>query len=433
MNESCLWIATPRPNHLVNALAAAVALRGRFGACGLLYEHSSWWDNARWERLMPVFERVVALRRVATCRGLRDLPRLERDLRERQEILSGLGVGGGDVFVCISSATGVSNSIASAYPDHVKIFCGTRKAYEDASRPADFRRYRFTTSSALEYFYLHPRLGLLRTLRLKPWLPTGGDGARLERPERAMEEIYQGLVLWSNEGAGAKIVPASGPSAAARVHPSPYPDLRHFAGELPAVEAVPGARKVRKRVLFFGTPFLLVRNLPPEQYVEVLNRCLDYLRRHYGDGCRLIYRPHPAETGEQAHLRLDGFETEADREVAELYFVKNFAEIEAVYTVSSTVSRVAFNYGLNAYAFWPCFPFGATAREYFRTLMDTVPAPFEVRSLEEGPISYRNGINRPAGDSFADVLARALDAAARSRMDSDRTEKAVATFARSPV
>lgn len=429
MNEPRLWISTPRPNHLVNALAAAVALRGRFRACGLIYEHSSWWDNARWERFLPVFDRVVTLRRVATCRGLRDLPRLKRELRERQESLAGMGVGPQDIFVCISSATGVSNAVASAYPGHVKIFCGTRKAYEDASRPANFKRYRFTTASALEYYYLYPRLGLLRTLRLKPWLPTGGDGARLERPERDMEEIYQALVLWSNEGATAKVAPATGPMGAGRVHSSPFPDLRDFSGELPGIGGESGTGPVRRRVLFFGTPFLLVRNLPPEQYVGVLNECLDYLRRHYGDRCRLIYRPHPAETTEQSHLRLEGFETENDREVAELYFVKNFVEIEAVYTVSSTVSRVAFNYGLNAYAFWPCFPFGATAREYFRTLMDTVPAPFEVRSLEQKPTLYQSGQNRAAGENFASVLARAVDTASPH----GRTEKAVATFARSLV
>ena len=80
----------------------------------------------------------------------------------------------------------------------------------------------------------------------------------------------------------------------------------------------------RRQVVFFGTPFLLVRNLTPEQYVEVLNRCLDYLRAHYGERCRLVYRPHPAETQEQERLQLQGFEIENDREVAELYFVKNF-------------------------------------------------------------------------------------------------------------
>lgn len=35
-----------------------------------------------------------------------------------------------------------------------------------------------------------------------------------------------------------------------------------------------------KRVLFFGTRFLLVHNLAPEIYVEYANRRLDFIRRN---------------------------------------------------------------------------------------------------------------------------------------------------------
>ena len=46
-----------------------------------------------------------------------------------------------------------------------------------------------------------------------------------------------------------------------------------------------------RRVVFFGTPFLLVRNLPPELYAQRLNACLDYLRRNYAGRCKMVYRP----------------------------------------------------------------------------------------------------------------------------------------------
>jgi hypothetical protein len=415
MNQRRLWLSSPRPNHLVNALAAAAALREKFSGCCFIYEQSAWWDNARWEQFLRLFEKVVVLNRVPTCRGLRDLRRLENDLRARQDQLRNMGVAPEDVLICISGATGVSNAIASAYPHNLKILLNTRKAFEDASRPVNFLRYRFTTSSALEYFYLQPRLGLLRALHLKPWMPVGGDGARLERPERDLQDIYQAVVLWSNRGTSA--LPPAGASkkpGAAPIFASPYPNLQDFAHSLPGFGKDADSAAHKRRVVFFGTPFLLVRNLPPDQYADQLNRCLDYLRAHYGGRCRLIYRPHPAETAEQDHLRLAGFDFENDREVAELYFVKNFAAIEAVYSVSSTVSRVALNYGLNAYALWPCFPFNATAREYYRTLMDTVPPEFEIQSLEKAPVAYNRADTAPGGTRFSDVLSAALDHAWRS-------------------
>ena len=164
----------------------------------------------------------------------------------------------------------------------------------------------------------------------------------------------------------------------------------------------------RRRVLFFGTPFLLVQNLPPEVYAEGLNRCLDYLRRGYPD-CEWVYRPHPAETGEATRLRLDGFRVENDREVAELLFLKEARRIAAVYSVSSTVSRAALGAGLDAYCFWRTFPFSPTNAAYFETLMGPVPSGFDVRDLVGPPVPYAAGRRRVAGGTFAAVLRDALE------------------------
>ena len=103
-----------------------------------------------------------------------------------------------------------------------------------------------------------------------------------------------------------------------------------------------------------------------------------------------------------------------------------------MYSVSSTVSRVALNYGLNAYALWPCFPFKATAQEYFRTLMDTVPAGFDVTSLAQPPVIYNGAASTAANIRFADVLARALDDALPPSGDAN-PQKPVASLPKSPV
>src|SRR5207302_4925412 len=123
-----------------------------------------------------------------------------------------------------------------------------------------------------------------------------------------------------------------------------------------------------RTVLFFGTPFLLVRNLPADIYIERLNSCLDYVRRHHPRS-ELFYRPHPFETTESRQLKLDGFRIQDDRQPAEVYFLENFNAVEAVYSVSSGASRRALTMGLNAYSFWRCFPFPESAAKFFETLM----------------------------------------------------------------
>ena len=87
-------------------------------------------------------------------------------------------------------------------------------------------------------------------------------------------------------------------------------------------------------------------------------------------------------------MRLDGFRQETDREVAELYFLRHLDEIEAVYSVSSTVSAVALNAGLDAYALWRCFPFEETQARFFEKTMGAVPPEFDVRDLSSPPVSY---------------------------------------------
>jgi hypothetical protein len=101
---------------------------------------------------------------------------------------------------------------------------------------------------------------------------------------------------------------------------------------------------------------------------------------------------------------------EDDREVADLYFLRHFAEIEAVYSVSSTVSRTALNNGLNSYALWRCFPFSETQTKFFRKVMGDVPPEFEISDLTKPPIAYQNRQSTTAGqNSFSSALKRAVD------------------------
>ncbi len=385
MKPSTLWIALTRPDNLVNALAVAAAGRERFAACRLVYEDSSWWEGLDWEEYARRFDGVDTVEKVPACRGLRDLPRFYRALKNRQRTLAALRIGADDTLVTLAGITKLSIALASAYPRVNKVLCVTVKKYADASRSWSWASYRPTTSGWLQRWVVEPLLGLRRTVRLKPW-SGGGDGVRLERPEEPLEKIFDTVILLSNDGTG---LPAT---AGPNVRTAPFPSLHDLDDWAPTLNH-PG--DIRATVVFFGTPFLLVRNLPPTVYREHLNTCLAALRRWYGVDCTLIYRPHPAETTEREHLDLSGFHIEQDRQVAELYFLRNFRRIRAVFSVSSTVSRVAFNFGLNAYALWHCFPFDETAAEYFTTLMGRVPPEFDVRSLEHRPIIYAAATNHP--------------------------------------
>lgn len=396
-----LWIVLARPDRLHAALVAAQAAGNRFaGGCHLLYEHSTWWERAQWQEYAERFTSVRAFRRVETCRGLRDLPRLYRENIERHRAMAELSIDSRrDVLLTLAGTLSIANAASSAYPSMFKILGIARHMFDELIRPIDRRNFRFTTSGWFQNRIVEPLAGVERTVNLRPRFRRGGDGVRVSRFLRGIEQIYDVSIVMSNSGRdrpareGSAILPARFPSIA---------DLHDRKG---------GARDLaEKRVVFFGTPFLLIRNLKPEVYIERLNNCLDYLRRNYPANCCLIYRPHPAEKNEASRLDLQRFEIEDDREAAELYFLRHYLAIEAVYSVSSTVSRVALNNGLDAYSFWRCFNFPTTAAAFFESVMGDVPPGFDVRDLAIPPVRYQEEhAPRDRGESFSKALNRALD------------------------
>jgi len=401
-SEAKLWIVISRPDRLPNALVAADALREKFpGGIHLLREESKWWANARWKEFVGSFAEVHAFPKVRTCRGLKDLPRLYRENVDRLRGVGALSIDPrNDVLLCVAGLLGLGNAALSAHPDTYKILCVSQKAYGELTRTGDRARYRFTTSGWLQNRVVEPMAGVERTIHYKPRINPGGDGVRLRRLQKDPDELFDVIIFMSNSGgelparAKDQIIPSRFPSIA---------ELRSFSTQLN-----PGGNRQR-RVIFFGTPFLLVKNLEPDVYVEHLNRCLDYLRQNY-PGHDLIYRPHPFEKGEAGKLNLAGFRVEDDREVADLYFLRHFAAIEAVYSVSSTVSRTALNNGLNSYALWRCFPFSETQTKFFQKVMGNVPPEFEISDLTRPPVAYQSRQSVAAGhNSFSSALVRAVD------------------------
>ncbi len=404
MPAARLWIALTRPDNLVVALSVAALTRDRFASCHLVHEESAWWQHADWRKFHALFASVHPLAKVRPVRGLFDARRYVRELRSRQSALAALGIDGRDTIIVLGSTTNLANALASAYPGVPKVLCLPAKFYADASRPANTPGFRTTTSGWLQNHFLERMAGVGRTVRRKH-RRMGGDGARLERLEKELPEVFQALVLFSNGGADRPF------AVGERVFDAPFPGLADFVSLLPTGDGE-SARGASRDVIFFGTPYLLVRNIDPRLYAATLNGCLDYLRRHYGSGCRLIYRPHPAETSERRLLRLRGFIPQDDLEVAELYLLKNFRRVEAVYSVASTVSRVAFNYGLDGYAFWRCFPFVPPASTFFETLLGEVPPAFEIRSLDAPPFPYAGQVGRSGNqEGFAGGVLAALAAA----------------------
>ena len=372
-----LWIFASRPSQLMDCLAAATILRSRLHRIHFVYQDHAPWQRAKWEEYRKCFDTVTPIPKVKACRAVKGIVKYTLDMKRLMQRLKNLAIAPDDLILTGTILTPLGQSVVSVYRQNFIVSYLSEKMVLDLQQEVDFSQYRYTTAGWLGLRIVEPLLGLRRAYVLKTRRPESADGERLRRFVEDVREIYSSTIIFHN--AYASLPRASGDS----LFHSPYPSFNTLRE--PSASEAP--RPEPKLVVFFGTPFLLLKNIDPQHYIEVLNRALKYLRSFY-PGCKLVYRPHPFESDEQGHLNLDGFEIQNDKEAGELFMLRYGARLEAVYTVSSTIARTAMNYGFNAYAFWPVFPFKEKTRLYFQSVMGAVPNELLIQSLERPPVAY---------------------------------------------
>jgi hypothetical protein len=158
-------------------------------------------------------------------------------------------------------------------------------------------------------------------------------------------------------------------------------------------EPVPLKNDNRQKVVdFWGTVFAEegVQPIKSREFAAMVNKCLSFLRRNYANTHRLVYRPHPQETDRDWRLLdLEQFELETDRQIAELYMYDNREIIEAMFSVHSTSSRSAVNFGINSYVFCETFGFDELTNQHNRRHLGRQPDGFYIKDLANSPTEYQ--------------------------------------------
>lgn len=366
-----LWIAIGHPALLVEALQATKAARPNYASAHFIYENHRAWQRVDLAAITAEFDSRTPIDEAKLPHGIFGAPATWNAVARQNAQVNALGISPDDTVLLFTTMTIFANVILNRGARAHRVGFVSRKKYIDFNQIPD-ARYRATTGGLFAR-YMMPSLGLYPMLNLRLKKQGSGDGERLRRYPRALYHYFDHLFISDNPGATqlAKLPP--------NVTQVVFPDIRFLGAATASAEP--------RIVAFFGTPFLSLRNIAVADYIQHLNTCLDYLRKSY-PGAQFIYRPHPAETTEVEQLNLSEFEVQNDRQPAEIFFLRNAAQIRAVYSVSSTVSRNALLLGFPSYALWKVFPFEQRARDYFTSVMGDVPAGFQIESLESPPAEY---------------------------------------------
>jgi hypothetical protein len=358
------------------ALALAAHWRDRVSAINLLVSSHPYWKRVDIDLYRDKFDGISFMERpdytwhpIRVIRWLRQIWSLKRRIKR-------LGINRNDVIVGLSVFSYLENIVLSTHPENLKIAVIPEVIYEECTRDLNQDSYFTPPEGWVARLLIEPLNGLHRTYCKKEKLhPDTYWRLRYRKP---LPEIYDKVAVMGN-------ITAADMHINERIYTMPYPYVVGLKDKKEAKSKV-----AKKKVVFFGDFF---RNglwgVEPETYAQHLNECLAYLRRINGATHQLVYRPHPAESGEELkYLDLNQFEIEKDGMLSELYFYKYREDIEAVFSVASTSSRSAFHFFLNAYAFFNVFPFDSAARAYFKKEMGNVPSDFFISELLSEPNRY---------------------------------------------
>ncbi|HXK37069.1 MAG TPA: hypothetical protein VJ553_05815 [Candidatus Paceibacterota bacterium] len=160
-------------------------------------------------------------------------------------------------------------------------------------------------------------------------------------------------------------------------------------------------------VIFFGNALkAFPKGTDIVGYIELTNRCLDYIRKNYPE-CSLWYKPHPADTSEIEKLNLGGFHIVKESTTSEVYLDEHYNDIRCVFAVNSTSCHTAYLMGLNAFLF---------IRIFKNVFLDSFIATIEDREVGSESIlledilhaPVQNRITRNVRDKLTGILTGIL-------------------------
>ncbi|MBI2062840.1 MAG: hypothetical protein HYT61_01200 [Candidatus Yanofskybacteria bacterium] len=181
------------------------------------------------------------------------------------------------------------------------------------------------------------------------------------------------------------------------VFETPYPVFNELSLE----------KTERKMVIFMGLDFRLFPDLDQKNYIDVENKCLDYVRKECAD-CDLYYKPHPAEKDEQNFLNLASFKSIDDPSISEFFIMKNLCKIQYVFSPFSWISVSAYAMGLNSFVFSKLFKtaMGEARADFYDDYFKEMPPQFFINNFDQKLIENKRLIGK--GELFEKEIKNAL-------------------------
>jgi len=368
-----IWIIVDHPNQLATAIGLSSFINRQKYQINLLISNHPYWEKVPRELYQNTFDNIIIFERPDYSKyPHRILKNILLIFKIKREIKQ-LNFRKNDIIVGLSVFNYLENIVLSVHKKCIKIAMMPIGVYKECNDPlSDITCYQ-TIEGFIFSRLIEPFFSLHRTLYKR--VRNHKEIAPRIRYQKLLTEIYDYIIVLESQKCPQSI------DKVTYSMPFPYSGIKKK--RILDVEN-------KKKVIFFGVPFRnMEHGLSAEVYVPYLNQCLNFLRKFYSPEYTLIYRPHPAEVNEINLLNLEHFVVESDGLLSELYYIQNYSDIHAIFSVASTSSRSGFFFSLPSYVFCKIFPLNETIQRCISVdEMGDLPDSFYIKDLSLSPINY---------------------------------------------
>lgn len=369
------WIIIDHPHSLVTALALAKFFASRkYTKPILVIAKHPYWSKVEMRDYRKHFLKIVWFDRL-------DIPPFSMPVWKQLaasvflfgklailkiQVLK-LNIDKNDVIIGLAERQILENMIISTFNQSWKVSIVPELVFTEeitTRQLVKLAKLRYSIGGFVARYIYYPIFGLHKN----DYFITRGQGSKADGDRywsftEGLAKVYDKVLLMVN--ITDKRV------AFSKIHPNlrliPYPYLL----------VKPKSRQRKRKVVYFGMPYVPKWDITRKQYIEGINNYLQYIRANYPNYFSFEYRPHPQERDEYKDLDLAGFKLAEDRTMAEMYFLEDRG-IEAVFSVCSTACRSALNFGLQGYIFPTLFPLKALNIESYKRVFGRTPSSFIV-------------------------------------------------------
>ena len=138
--------------------------------------------------------------------------------------------------------------------------------------------------------------------------------------------------------------------------------------------------KYPNTIVVFGSRFLEWEYFNAKK-IDLFNDFIKNLKSKYLK-FKFIYVKHPLEKNESDFLKIDNFEIIENSINAEMIFYDMGHKIHSVYSIGSTSSKTAFEFGIRSHVIYKSFKFDSSVEKIYDTIFSGYPKHFFIKNNE---------------------------------------------------